>query len=103
MPGKYHIDRLLREIYHRRASELRLQAGRPPRMYVARNFVEAKSRPLSAEELDDLIRQVSPDENLREFTAAGNTSFWINFGDTGRLLVQLRVVDQERMMVVRPA
>ena len=98
----YEIDRLLIKLYERRASELRILAGQAPRMYIGGNFVDAGPAPISAEDLETLIKSIVADEKLQELAATGQTRFWYQFGETGRLRVQLRTVDGRRTMIIRP-
>jgi len=97
-----HIDRLLEQCCKNRASEIRIRPGVPPRIYLRNTFIRAGSRPLTQEDVDSVIRSVTPDDLQRELAATGKTSFTFHFGEAASFYVRIQVRESRCEVVLRP-
>ena len=102
MPRRLWIDQLLERAAKAEAKEIRLTVSRPPMMYVDRNFVRMCDDNLTADDVRNHIRSITPDENQRVLAREGQTQFNFQFGDIGRCFARIVTSGDEMDIRIRP-
>ncbi len=99
----FHIDRLLEAMLKSAATELRPSAGSLPRTYVNVQFQTIGSRILDRDDIEQLMRSVTPDARQLDLRTAEQTWFWFDFGDLARFYVRACSWRTDPELVIRPA
>jgi twitching motility protein PilT len=87
--GINRIDKLLRIMVDKKASDLHLAVGSPPLVRVDGDLERLKWRTLTEEEYESLLVPISPEKPLREWREKGDTDFAYAMGDIARFRVNL--------------
>ena len=88
-PGVNRVDKLLRIMVDKKASDLHLAVGSPPMIRVDGDLERLKWRTLTEEEYESLLVPIAPEKPLREWRATGDTDFAYAMGDIARFRVNL--------------
>lgn len=96
------IDRLLDTACKKNAAELRLEPGRPARIYTDGTFRDIDTQTLNNDDLNALIRALTPDVKQSEFAAKRQATFGITHRDAADMQVVLLVRNANPVMIVRP-
>jgi twitching motility protein PilT len=87
--GVNRVDKLLRIMVDKKASDLHLAVGSPPMVRVDGDLQRLKWRTLTEEEFESLLVPISPEKPLREWRATGDTDFAYAMGEVARFRVNL--------------
>ncbi|MCZ6699867.1 MAG: ATPase, T2SS/T4P/T4SS family, partial [Planctomycetota bacterium] len=87
---RIHIDRLLETAIRRNASDLYLTVGRPPVLRVNLQLRQLETVELEPEDLDSLMKSITPDRCQEELKERGATVFAFAFGDAGCFRASVR-------------
>ena len=87
--GVNRVDKLLRIMVDKKASDLHLAVGSPPMVRVDGDLERLKWRTLTEEEYESLIVPIAPEKPLREWRATGDTDFAYAMGEIARFRVNL--------------
>jgi twitching motility protein PilT len=87
--GVNRVDKLLRIMVDKKASDLHLAVGSPPMVRVDGDLERLKWRTLTEEEFESLIVPIAPEKPLREWRAAGDTDFAYAMGEIARFRVNV--------------
>jgi twitching motility protein PilT len=87
--GVNRIDKLLRIMVDKKASDLHLAVGSPPMVRVDGDLERLKWRTLTEEEYESLIVPIAPEKPLREWRATGDTDFAYAMADIARFRVNM--------------
>jgi twitching motility protein PilT len=87
--GVNRVDKLLRIMVDKKASDLHLAVGSPPMIRVDGDLERLKWRTLTEEEYESLLVPIAPEKPLREWRATGDTDFAYAMGDIARFRVNL--------------
>ena len=98
----------MREIYplmdacfERDASDLHLSVGRPPVLRMRGGLQELDGPPLTAEEIEAMVGQITPERNAAELQQVGTTDFGYAHGDKCRFRVAVLTQKGARGIVMR--
>ena len=83
------IDRLLKTVIDRDASDLHLTVGRPPVIRLHGRLRQLETRELAPEDTAALMRAITPERNQQELQEVGTTDFGFSFGTAGRFRVSV--------------
>ncbi len=87
--GVNRVDKLLRIMVDKKASDLHLAVGSPPMVRVDGDLERLKWRTLTEEEYESLIVPIAPEKPLREWRNTGDTDFAYAMGEIARFRVNL--------------
>jgi twitching motility protein PilT len=87
--GINRVDKLLRIMVDKKASDLHLAVGSPPMVRVDGDLERLKWRTLTEEEFESLLVPISPEKPLREWREKGDTDFAYAMGEIARFRVNL--------------
>jgi twitching motility protein PilT len=87
--GVNRVDKLLRIMVDKKASDLHLAVGSPPMVRVDGDLERLKWRTLTEEEYESLLVPIAPEKPLREWRATGDTDFAYAMGEIARFRVNL--------------
>jgi len=101
-----NLQSLLHTVVDETASDLHLTLGLPPVMRHHGRLKPLPGRTLTEEDLEKAVKELTPEEHLRELEETGSTDFGISFNDRARfrasvyrqkgsLAVALRVIPSE--------
>jgi twitching motility protein PilT len=85
----YRIDRFLRLMNERGASDLHLSVGRPPMLRVSGSMEQIRYRLLQEGDFIQMLRPISPPERWQEFEATGDADYAYEVPDLARFRVNL--------------
>ncbi len=85
----YRIDRFLRLMNDRGASDLHMAVGRPPMLRVSGAMEQIRYRLVQETDFNQMIKPVSPPERWQEFETTGDTDFAYEVPDLARFRVNL--------------
>jgi twitching motility protein PilT len=86
---RYRIDRFLRLMNDRGASDLHFAVGRPPMLRVSGSMEQIRYRMVQETDFSQLIQPISPPERWREFEESGDTDFAYEVPELARFRVNL--------------
>jgi twitching motility protein PilT len=89
MVEQRRIDRFLRLMNDRGASDLHFSVGRPPMLRVAGAMEQIRYRTVKEPDLIDLIKPIAPAARWDEFNTSGDADFSYELDDVGRFRVNL--------------
>jgi twitching motility protein PilT len=89
LAGVNRVDKLLRIMVDKKASDLHLAVGSPPMVRVDGDLERLKWRTLTEEEFESLLVPIAPEKPLREWRATGDTDFAYAMGEIARFRVNL--------------
>ena len=101
MAEQNRIDRFLKLMNDRGASDLHFSVGRPPMLRVGGAMEQIRYRTVKENDLVDLIRPITPVARWQEFTDTGDADFSYEVNDVGRFRANL--FRQQRGAVARGA
>jgi twitching motility protein PilT len=87
--GVNRVDKLLRIMVDKKASDLHLAVGSPPLVRVDGDLQRLKWRTLTEEEFENLIVPIAPEKPLREWRETGDTDFAYAMGEIARFRVNM--------------
>jgi len=96
------IDRLLDTACKKNAAELRLEPGRPARIYADGTFRDIDTQALNNDDLNAFIRAVTPDIKQTEFATKRQATFGITHREAADMQIVLLMRDAHPVMIVRP-
>ena len=85
----YRIDRFLRLMNDRGASDLHLAVGRPPMLRVSGAMEQIRYRLVVEPDFQQMLRPIAPPERWQEFEATGDTDFAYEVPNLARFRVNL--------------
>ena len=85
----YRIDRFLRLMNDRGASDLHLAVGRPPMLRVSGAMEQIRYRIVLEPDFQDMLRPIAPPERWQEFEETGDTDFAHEVTNLARFRVNL--------------
>ena len=85
----YRIDRFLRLMNDRGASDLHLAVGRPPMLRVSGTMEQIRYRIVIEPDFQHMLRPIAPPERWQEFEATGDTDFAYEVQNLARFRVNL--------------
>jgi twitching motility protein PilT len=85
----YRIDRFLRLMNERGASDLHLSVGRPPMLRVSGVMEQIRYRLLQEGDFIQMLRPISPPDRWQDFEATGDTDYAYEVPDLARFRVNL--------------
>ncbi len=83
------IDRFLRLMNDRGASDFHLAVGRPPMLRVAGTIEQIRYRTMAEADWADMIKPIAPPERWDEFEQSGDTDFAYELASVARFRVNL--------------
>jgi len=89
MATSARIDRFLRLMNDRGASDFHLTVGRPPMLRVSGSMEQIRYRTVAENDWKDMVRPIVPDERWEEFLACGDTDFAYELEGVARFRVNL--------------
>jgi twitching motility protein PilT len=89
MAEQRRIDRFLKLMNDRGASDLHFSVGRPPMLRVAGAIEQIRYRTVKEPDLIDLVKPIAPESRWRQFNDEGDTDFSYQLEDVGRFRVNL--------------
>jgi twitching motility protein PilT len=89
MPEQNRIDRFLKLMNDRGASDLHFSVGRPPMLRVGGAMEQVRYRTLKETDLVDLIKPITPEARWQEFSDTGDADFSYEVEDVGRFRANL--------------
>ncbi len=87
--GVNRIDKLLRIMVDKKASDLHLAVGSPPLIRVDGDLERLKWRTLTEEEYESLLVPIAPEKPLRDWRETGDTDFAYAMGQIARFRVNM--------------
>jgi twitching motility protein PilT len=87
--GVNRIDKLLRVMVDKKASDLHLAVGSPPMIRVDGDLERLKWRTLTEEEYESLLVAIAPEKPLRDWRETGDTDFAYAMGQIARFRVNM--------------
>ncbi len=87
--GVNRIDKLLRIMVDKKASDLHLAVGSPPMVRVDGDLERLKWRTITEEEYESLVVPIAPEKPLREWRETGDTDFAYAMGEIARFRVNM--------------
>jgi len=89
MPEQNRIDRFLKLMNDRGASDLHFSVGRPPMLRVGGVMEQIRYRTVKETDLVDLVKPITPAARWREFTDTGDADFSYEVTEVGRFRANL--------------
>ena len=89
MAQQNRIDRFLKLMNDRGASDLHFSVGRPPMLRVSGGMEQIRYRTVKETDFADLVKPITPPQRWQEFTDTGDTDFSYEVGDVGRFRVNI--------------
>ncbi len=89
MAAAHRIDRFLRLLADRGASDFHLTVGRPPMLRVGGVMEKIRYRILHEQDFEELVRPIVPDDRWHEFQRDGDVDFAYEVSDLARFRVNL--------------
>jgi twitching motility protein PilT len=83
------VDRFLKLMNDRGASDLHFSVGRPPMLRVSGRMEQVRYRTVKETDLSDLLKPIAPAARWQEFLDSGDTDFSYELADVGRFRVNL--------------
>ncbi|HSO21803.1 MAG TPA: type IV pilus twitching motility protein PilT [Chondromyces sp.] len=83
------VDRFLKLMNDRGASDLHFSVGRPPMLRVSGRMEQVRYRTVKETDLADLLKPIAPVARWQEFLDSGDTDFSYELADVGRFRVNL--------------
>jgi twitching motility protein PilT len=83
------IDRFLKLMNDRGASDLHFSVGRPPMLRASGRMEQVRYRTVKETDLTDLLKPITPPQRWKEFVETGDTDFSYELADVGRFRVNL--------------
>jgi twitching motility protein PilT len=83
------VDRFLKLMNDRGASDLHFSVGRPPMLRVSGRMEQVRYRTVKETDLADLLKPITPAARWQEFLDSGDTDFSYELADVGRFRVNL--------------
>jgi twitching motility protein PilT len=83
------VDRFLKLMNDRGASDLHFSVGRPPMLRVSGRMEQVRYRTVKETDLADLLKPIAPAARWQEFLDSGDTDFSYELADVGRFRVNL--------------
>jgi twitching motility protein PilT len=87
--GVNRIDKLLRIVVDKKASDLHLAVGSPPMIRVDGDLERLKWRTLTEEEYESLLVPIAPEKPLHDWREKGDTDFAYSMGQLARFRVNM--------------
>ena len=87
--GVNRIDKLLRIVVDKKASDLHLAVGSPPMIRVDGDLERLKWRTLTEEEYESLLLPIAPEKPLHDWRETGDTDFAYAMGQVARFRVNM--------------
>jgi twitching motility protein PilT len=87
--GVNRIDKLLRIMVDKKASDLHLAVGSPPVIRVDGDLERLKWRTITEEEFESLLVPIAPEKPLRDWRETGDTDFAYAMGQIARFRVNM--------------
>ncbi|MCP4902526.1 MAG: type IV pilus twitching motility protein PilT [bacterium] len=85
----HKIDRFLRLMNDRGASDLHFTVGRPPMLRISGSMEQIRYRTVQEMDFNEMIRAVTPAKRWQEFETGGDTDFAYEVADVARFRVNL--------------
>ena len=79
-----HINQLMQLCLDRKAENLFLYPGQPPRAWIDGALQELSARKLEQAECEVMMKTITPSAHQRQLAADGGTEFEFPFGDRAR-------------------
>jgi len=89
MAEQQRIDRFLKLMNDRGASDLHFSVGRPPMLRASGRMEQVRYRTVKETDLTDLLKPITPPQRWKEFVETGDTDFSYELADVGRFRVNL--------------
>lgn len=89
MATQHKINRFLRLMNDRGASDFHLTVGRPPMLRVSGGIEQIRYRTVSEADYTEMVRPISPPERWQEFCDCGDTDFAYELDGVARFRVNL--------------
>jgi twitching motility protein PilT len=89
MAEQNRINRFLKLMNDRGASDLHFSVGRPPMLRVQGTMEQIRYRTVKENDLTDLIKPITPDHRWQEFEEGGDADFSYQVDEIGRFRVNL--------------
>jgi twitching motility protein PilT len=89
MAEQTRINRFLKLMNDRGASDLHFSVGRPPMLRVQGAMEQIRYRTVKESDLSDLIKPITPPRRWQEFEESGDTDFSYQVDEIGRFRVNL--------------
>ncbi len=89
MAEQQRVDRFLKLMNDRGASDLHFSVGRPPMLRVGGHMEQIRYRTVKETDLTDLLKPITPPPRWRDFVDTGDTDFSYQVDDIGRFRVNL--------------
>jgi twitching motility protein PilT len=89
MAEKKRIDRFLKLMNDRGASDLHFSVGRPPMLRVGGHMEQIRYRTIKEADLTDLMKPIAPPPRWQQFEETGDTDFSYHVPSIGRFRVNL--------------
>jgi twitching motility protein PilT len=101
MATEHKIDRFLRLMNDRGASDFHLTVGRPPMLRVSGGIEQIRYRTVSENDYIEMVRPISPPERWQEFCDGGDTDFAYELEGVARFRVNLFCQQRGQAAVLR--
>jgi len=89
MAEQHRINRFLRLMNDRGASDLHFAVGRPPMLRVQGTMEQIRYRTVKENDLFDLVKPITPQHRWQEFEETGDADFSYQVDEVGRFRVNL--------------
>src|SRR5947207_1778703 len=83
------IDKLLHAVVKQGASDLHITVGQPPVIRHDGHLKQLKTKVLTAEDTQSLMKSITPDRCQQELQSVGGSDFGFAFGDMARFRVSI--------------
>jgi twitching motility protein PilT len=83
------IDRFLRLMNDRGASDFHLAVGRPPMLRISGKIEQIRYRTMAEADWEDMVKPIAPPERWEEFSEGGDTDFAYELPSVARFRVNL--------------
>lgn len=97
------LDRVLESLITRDATEVRLVAGLPPRLFRGAVPLPVTGPDLQAADVDRLMRGITPETAQAALVEHGRVAYGVRFGEHGHFVVELEMIDEVLAMVIHRA
>ncbi len=87
--GIHRLDRFLRLMNDRGASDLHIAVGRPPMLRVSGSLEQIRYRTITEGDYEGLMKPISPPHRWQEFESTGDTDFAYELPEVARFRVNL--------------
>ena len=88
-PGVNRIDKLLRIVVDKKASDLHIEVGSPPIVRIDGDLERLKWRTITEEEYESLMVPIAPEKPLKDWRQSGDTDFAYAMGQIARFRVNM--------------